>query len=145
MCIQDPPVYMETHFKKKKTFNKDLYKPYLHPGELYDYLVWPLLQLYKGGPVLSKGIAEGRPRKRKKKKNYSLKSRMVVPPEAHVTPSEDKPGDKDSTPISAIHADKMTGNTSGNIVSPEDTPRENQPDDKDMTSTIARSTDIEAK
>ena len=116
MCIQDPPVYMETHFKKKKTFNKDLYKPYLHPGELYDYLVWPLLQLYKGGPVLSKGIAEGRPRKRKKKNNYSLKSRMVVSPEAHVTLSEDKPGDKDSTPISAIHADETTGNTSGIIV-----------------------------
>ena len=70
---------------------------------------------------------------------------MVVSPEAHVTPSEDKPGDKDSTPISAIHADETTGNTSGIIVSPEDTPRENQPDDKDMTSTIARSTDIEAK
>ena len=40
-------------------FDNDLYTQYGKPGMSYDYGVWPLLRQDKGGPVISKGIAQG--------------------------------------------------------------------------------------
>jgi hypothetical protein len=38
-------------------------KPYTTSGTFVDYIVWPALLLYKNGPVLVKGVAQGYGRK----------------------------------------------------------------------------------
>lgn len=41
-------------------FNTDMYKPYTKTGKYVDFVVWPALYLHEGGPMLSKGVAQGR-------------------------------------------------------------------------------------
>ena len=43
-----------------KTFNTDVYKYYLSTGKILDYVVWPAMYLYEGGPLIMKGVAEGK-------------------------------------------------------------------------------------
>lgn len=60
MVIQDPPVHLETvDITTNVEFDQTLYKPFSKSGEVIRYLVWPVLRLYKRGPVLCKGIAQG--------------------------------------------------------------------------------------
>lgn len=79
MNIQDPPVYMETNFKKKAPFNKDHYCMYSCTGETNDYLVWPVLFLQKDGPVLCKGYAAPRRYRQKRKKKHHLSKHKTIP------------------------------------------------------------------
>jgi hypothetical protein len=37
----------------------DIYKTYTKSGKFIDYIVWPVLYLYQGGNILSKGVAQG--------------------------------------------------------------------------------------
>ncbi|KAL3878836.1 hypothetical protein ACJMK2_031164 [Sinanodonta woodiana] len=62
MCIQDPPLCMKWTDNKnpKEEFDTNLYRFYTKSGKYVDYCVWPVLLLYDGGPVLTKGIAEGK-------------------------------------------------------------------------------------
>ena len=45
-------------FKPEK-FDSSRYREYQHKGMYTDYVVWPAIALYKEGPLLSKGVAEG--------------------------------------------------------------------------------------
>ncbi|XP_056012694.1 putative golgin subfamily A member 6-like protein 3 isoform X2 [Ostrea edulis] len=59
MCVQDPPVYVDPTMPKGN-FNSDKYRGYTKTGNEYKYLVWPPLYLHKGGPMLGKGVAQGK-------------------------------------------------------------------------------------
>ncbi|XP_060554929.1 uncharacterized protein LOC132715857 [Ruditapes philippinarum] len=46
--------------RQKCIFDKDSFKEYTCRGKYLDFVVWPALLLYKGGPMLNKGVAQGR-------------------------------------------------------------------------------------
>lgn len=43
----------------RSTFDKDKFKDYTRRGCFLEYVVWPAILLYKDGPLLSKGVAQG--------------------------------------------------------------------------------------
>lgn len=43
----------------KEEFDKSLYKDYTKRGKHLSYVVWPVLFLHEGGPLLCKGVAQG--------------------------------------------------------------------------------------
>lgn len=43
----------------KGPFRKDVYKEYTKSGRYLDYVVWPVMFLHEGGPILVKGVAQG--------------------------------------------------------------------------------------
>ncbi|XP_060566866.1 uncharacterized protein LOC132725703 [Ruditapes philippinarum] len=60
MSIQDPPVYIDVKIDMHgERLSTDIYKPYTKSGKFIDYIVWPVLYLFEGGNILSKGIAQG--------------------------------------------------------------------------------------
>ncbi|KAK3602864.1 hypothetical protein CHS0354_026424 [Potamilus streckersoni] len=59
MCVQDPPISM-SWVKKGDTFDTFLYRAYTKNGSTVDFCVWPLVLLTDSGPVLTKGIAQGK-------------------------------------------------------------------------------------
>lgn len=56
MVLQDPQVVL--HTQNIDTFDGSLYKEYTVRGKKIHFIVWPALLLHKGGPTLSKGIAQ---------------------------------------------------------------------------------------
>ncbi|WAQ98487.1 hypothetical protein MAR_022860 [Mya arenaria] len=57
----DPPVYIDFMEVTDDTLlDLNVYKPYTKKGKLVDYVVWPPIYLHKGGPMLSKGVAQGK-------------------------------------------------------------------------------------
>lgn len=60
MNLQSPPVYMDLSVKEGDKFNKETYKHYTSLGKKVAYVVWPALYLHEGGPLLAKGVAQGR-------------------------------------------------------------------------------------
>ena len=68
MCIQDPPMFLCFSGQKRKKFDDKLFRPYTETGKYTDFIVWPALLLYDGGSLLTRGVAQGREGKKKKKK-----------------------------------------------------------------------------
>ncbi|KAK3602858.1 hypothetical protein CHS0354_026418 [Potamilus streckersoni] len=61
MCVQDPPIYLSwIEETESREFDKDEYRSYTKSGNTVDFCVWPLVHLCKGGPILVKGIAQGK-------------------------------------------------------------------------------------
>lgn len=62
MVIQSPPVLIQFEAKKKKKlkFDKEKYRAYMQSGEEVDFIVWPPIYLHEGGPLLCKGVAQGK-------------------------------------------------------------------------------------
>ncbi|KAK3602856.1 hypothetical protein CHS0354_026416 [Potamilus streckersoni] len=61
MSVQDPPMYLSwIQDNEHSAFNKEEYKTYTRPGTHVDYCVWPVIYLQKGGPILCRGIAQGK-------------------------------------------------------------------------------------
>ncbi|KAL3878223.1 hypothetical protein ACJMK2_030590 [Sinanodonta woodiana] len=58
MSIQDPPVVLVEVPTKGSRFDTNIYKHYINSGDTVDYVVWPALLLHKGGPLLTKGVAQ---------------------------------------------------------------------------------------
>ncbi|XP_076070172.1 uncharacterized protein LOC143041919 isoform X3 [Mytilus galloprovincialis] len=56
VAVQDPPMVID--FKPGKNFDKQLWKEYTRSGTEVEYVVWPALYLYKGGPIMSKGVVQ---------------------------------------------------------------------------------------
>ncbi|KAL3879709.1 hypothetical protein ACJMK2_031996 [Sinanodonta woodiana] len=57
MCIKDPPMYI--FCEKEDVFNKNHFMEYTEKGHRVSYVVWPVLYLYKNGPLMRKGVAQG--------------------------------------------------------------------------------------
>ncbi|XP_060567418.1 uncharacterized protein PF3D7_1120000-like [Ruditapes philippinarum] len=57
-AVQDPPLKLDAQFTDK--FETNVLKDYTKRGEFVDFVVWPAMFLHKGGPLLSKGVAQGR-------------------------------------------------------------------------------------
>ncbi|XP_053398951.1 myosin-7B-like isoform X4 [Mercenaria mercenaria] len=54
MHVDVPDVTGDIHF------DTNIYKPYTKSGKYVQYIVWPAVYLHEGGPVLCKGVAQGR-------------------------------------------------------------------------------------
>ncbi|XP_060065862.1 myosin-2 heavy chain-like [Ylistrum balloti] len=63
MRVQDPPVHIEWEFSHGEKFDHDRLRSYTKGGDSLNYVVWPILYLYKGGPMLAKGVAQGMKKK----------------------------------------------------------------------------------
>ncbi|XP_021376570.1 myosin-3-like isoform X2 [Mizuhopecten yessoensis] len=59
MRVQDPPVHIEWEFSHGEKFDHDRLRSYTKGGDRVNYVVWPILYLHKGGPMLAKGVAQG--------------------------------------------------------------------------------------
>lgn len=59
MAVQSPPLVLSTCQSSAK-FDKDMYKEYTQSGQTVDYVVWPALLLHEKGPLLGKGVAQGK-------------------------------------------------------------------------------------
>ena len=59
MCIQDPPMAFIDRINRGAEFETDYFRKFrgCH-GNKFDYLVWPALLMYKGGPLVVKGVAQ---------------------------------------------------------------------------------------
>lgn len=60
MCVQDPQVYIENVTENPGSFDSTKYKAYTRSGKTVEFVVWPPLYLHKDGPMLAKGIAQGK-------------------------------------------------------------------------------------
>lgn len=58
MCVQSPAFFLDFNTPKGK-FDKETFTAYTKSGHEYAFPVWPPLYLYKDGPLLGKGIAQG--------------------------------------------------------------------------------------
>ncbi|XP_060589208.1 uncharacterized protein LOC132744494 isoform X2 [Ruditapes philippinarum] len=59
MVVQSPPMTLED-LKPNEEFRKEIYKSYTKSGSYIDYVVWPALLLNQDGPVVGKGVAQGK-------------------------------------------------------------------------------------
>ena len=60
MCIQMPPMTFADIAKCGAPFCGSMYKQYTVKGPVVDYIVWPAILLHEDGPVISKGVAQGK-------------------------------------------------------------------------------------
>ncbi|XP_053399154.1 uncharacterized protein LOC123556779 isoform X2 [Mercenaria mercenaria] len=56
-AVQDPPLVLSVSSSSK--FDTILFKDYTSRGRYVQFVVWPALYLHEGGPLLSKGVAQG--------------------------------------------------------------------------------------
>ena len=60
MVVQTPPVEIVVGIQEGQRVDKDLFSFYTRQGEYMDFPVWPCVRLHKDGPLLSKGVVQGR-------------------------------------------------------------------------------------
>ncbi|XP_053389590.1 protein starmaker-like [Mercenaria mercenaria] len=61
MHRNEPPVFVEFPDNTEDIkFDTNKFKPYTKSGTYIDYIVWPAVYLHEGGPLLCKGVAQGR-------------------------------------------------------------------------------------
>ncbi|XP_052263646.1 uncharacterized protein LOC127866855 isoform X3 [Dreissena polymorpha] len=63
MLLHDPPVHLkfvEVGDMDTIPFDGTAYRAYTRGGTLMDYVVWPPVYLHEKGPLLSKGVAQGK-------------------------------------------------------------------------------------
>ena len=60
MALQDPPVIIDTKTKTSDSFDSEVFKVYTAKGKSIDFIVWPPLMLNKDGPLIAKGVAQGK-------------------------------------------------------------------------------------
>ncbi|KAK3100552.1 hypothetical protein FSP39_021677 [Pinctada imbricata] len=58
MHIQDRQIVLLFEFDRDKPFSTDVYRHFTKVGKMGDYLVWPPMFLYEGGPLLQKGVIQ---------------------------------------------------------------------------------------
>ncbi|KAJ8317652.1 hypothetical protein KUTeg_005556 [Tegillarca granosa] len=57
MCLQDPPMVLDDSVTELGPFDTSLHKYYNKKGDLYNFIVWPILRLEKDGPLSTLGVA----------------------------------------------------------------------------------------
>lgn len=63
MVIQDPMMHLDDELESDSEFDKTIYKEFVKKGDRVQFVVWPALFLYKGGPLLYKGVVQAYPSK----------------------------------------------------------------------------------
>ena len=58
MNIQERPVVIDFDYQKGDKFRTDVHRHYTKTGSTCDFLVWPPMFLYDGGPLLQKGVMQ---------------------------------------------------------------------------------------
>ncbi|KAK3607095.1 hypothetical protein CHS0354_026302 [Potamilus streckersoni] len=91
MCIKDPPLYI--FYEKEQVFDKNHYKEYTEKGPRVSYVVWPALYLYKDGPMMRKGVAQGTGKRRKGKESSNIPNSGVNVPSDVICEEEATPGE----------------------------------------------------
>ncbi|KAK3594518.1 hypothetical protein CHS0354_030864 [Potamilus streckersoni] len=62
MNIQEPPLELRGLMYTTGTpFDDSAFQPYTKSGKKIEYVVWPAMHLYRDGPLLCRGIAQGMP------------------------------------------------------------------------------------
>ena len=115
MCLQDPLVVIESG-DPGEAFDTSKYKAYTASGKIIDYIVWPALRLHKGGPLLGKGIAQGRKDKDliEKKKGTQAQTeptRPQTPPPDYAKDSAAQVGDTTNQRTTERSDKQATGQT----------------------------------
>ena len=88
MCIQDPPMVFIDRINRGAEFETDYFRKFRGcSGNKFDYLVWPALLMYKGGPLVVKGVAQ--PIKKKHAVQEEKLSENEVPYSKMKMPSRD--------------------------------------------------------
>ncbi|XP_062620776.1 uncharacterized protein LOC134282396 [Saccostrea cucullata] len=72
MVIQNPPIHMEVNFQTGAPLVKSILKEYTISGDTISFLVWPPLYLHEDGPLLSKGVAQPKPKPRHRRLRQSV-------------------------------------------------------------------------
>ncbi|KAH3842752.1 uncharacterized protein LOC127876540 isoform X1 [Dreissena polymorpha] len=60
MNAHDPPVVFSPPVSPNSDFDLSIYKAYTESGSKVQFIVWPALHLHEGGPILERGVAQGR-------------------------------------------------------------------------------------
>ncbi|KAK3593596.1 hypothetical protein CHS0354_018692 [Potamilus streckersoni] len=59
MSVQDPQLIMDGNKSHDERFDSNKHREYTKKGPYEEFVVWPVLYLYRGGPMMSKGVAQG--------------------------------------------------------------------------------------
>lgn len=59
MVCHSPPVHLDWEYKGHP-FDLQILRPFTEAGDVVDYIIWPVMFLHKNGPLLCKGVAQGR-------------------------------------------------------------------------------------
>ncbi|KAK3594520.1 hypothetical protein CHS0354_030866 [Potamilus streckersoni] len=60
MNIQEPPMELKGLLMScYPKFNLSEFNPYMKSGDIIEYIVWPAMYLYREGPLMCKGVAQG--------------------------------------------------------------------------------------
>jgi hypothetical protein len=65
ICGEISPLHF-TYKEEGDALDEKELKEYTTQGPIIDYMVWPILLLYKDGPIVSKGAAQAKPPSDKK-------------------------------------------------------------------------------
>jgi len=60
MVIKEPPMVLVHDQMEGKLIDRNLFSVYTKRGSVVDFVIWPALILYKNGPILSKGVVQGK-------------------------------------------------------------------------------------
>ncbi|WAQ99305.1 hypothetical protein MAR_023678 [Mya arenaria] len=60
MVVQTPPMCFDRELKEGATLDAARYRQYTSSGHVVHFLVWPALLLYRDGPIVCKGVAQGK-------------------------------------------------------------------------------------
>ncbi|XP_033731598.1 uncharacterized protein LOC117321241 [Pecten maximus] len=78
MCVLDPPVVIGSDAVVGSTFDTNVYKNYTNSGTTTSYTVWLPLFLYKGGPLLIKGVVQPIKERKARKRTEETKPKKPV-------------------------------------------------------------------
>ena len=87
MRVQDPPVHMRWDFNEDEDFDTNIMRSFTKTGKFVNYVVWPVLYLHENGPLLSKGVVQGK----------KAKKESPVPNHMDLADGDSKREEKDDT------------------------------------------------
>jgi hypothetical protein len=65
MVIKEPPMVLVHDQMEGQPIDHSLFSVYTKRGSVVEFVIWPALILNKNGPILSKGVVQGKENKQK--------------------------------------------------------------------------------
>ena len=99
MVIKEPSMVLEYDQMEGKLIDRNLFSVYTKSGSVVDSVIWPALILYKSGPILSKGVVQGKEDKTQEtaERKHDVKTETVKGDDGL---QNNVPGDN---PITSVH------------------------------------------